>query len=105
MLEDMQGQLQASDDKRQAAIAELSSKHQKVKMHQIPYYEAPLLEKSTISSVYLFFYSQLQFSNKYALRPLTSFILFQQIESLEAQLADTLSERNKATDSISALQV
>ena len=33
MLEDMQGLLQAADDKRQAAITELSAKHQKVKMN------------------------------------------------------------------------
>ncbi|GFY87822.1 golgi-localized GRIP domain-containing protein [Actinidia rufa] len=33
MLEDMRGLLQAADDKRQAAIAELSAKHQKVEMH------------------------------------------------------------------------
>lgn len=57
MLEDMRGLLQASDEKRQAALAELSVKHQK------------------------------------------------NIESLEAQLNDALSDRNKATESISSLQV
>lgn len=30
MLEDMRGLLQAADEKRQAALAELSAKHQKV---------------------------------------------------------------------------
>lgn len=30
MLEDMRGLLQAADEKRQASIAELSAKHQKV---------------------------------------------------------------------------
>ncbi|TKY70262.1 GRIP protein [Spatholobus suberectus] len=57
MLEDMRGLLQAADEKRQAALAELSAKHQK------------------------------------------------NIESLEAQLNDALSDRSKATESISSLQV
>lgn len=33
MLEDMRGLLQAADEKRQAALAELSAKHQKVRVH------------------------------------------------------------------------
>ncbi|XP_057448949.1 protein GRIP [Lotus japonicus] len=57
MLEDMRGLLQAADEKRQAALAELSAKHQK------------------------------------------------NIESLEAQLNDAFSDRRKATESISSLQV
>ncbi|KAL1315968.1 hypothetical protein AAHE18_15G029300 [Arachis hypogaea] len=57
MLEDMRGLLQAADEKKQAALAELSAKHQK------------------------------------------------NIESLEAQLNDALSDRSKATESISSLQV
>lgn len=57
MLEDMRGLLQAADEKKQAALAELSAKHQK------------------------------------------------NIESLEAQINDALSDRNKATESISSLQV
>ncbi|RDX75525.1 Protein GRIP, partial [Mucuna pruriens] len=57
MLEDMRGLLQAAEEKRQAALAELSAKHQK------------------------------------------------NIESLEAQLNDALSDRSKATESISSLQV
>ncbi|KAJ1403869.1 GRIP domain [Sesbania bispinosa] len=57
MLEDMRGLLQAADEKRQAALAELSAKHQK------------------------------------------------NIESLEAQLNDALSDRSKAAESISSLQV
>ncbi|KAK7309402.1 hypothetical protein RJT34_06099 [Clitoria ternatea] len=57
MLEDMRGLLQAADEKRQAALAELSAKHQK------------------------------------------------NIEGLQAQLNDALSDRNKATESISSLQV
>jgi hypothetical protein len=43
MLEDMRGLLQAADEKRQASIAELSAKHQKVNLHSggsdvIPYF-------------------------------------------------------------------
>ncbi|KAL5099653.1 hypothetical protein RYX36_003980 [Vicia faba] len=57
MLEDTRGLLQASDEKRQAALTELSAKHQK------------------------------------------------NIESLEAQLNDALSDRSKADESISSLQV
>eukprot|EP00256_Glycine_max_P020049 XP_003538906.1 protein GRIP [Glycine max] len=57
MLEDMRGLLQAAEEKRQAALAELSAKHQK------------------------------------------------NIESLEAQINDALSDRSKATESISSLQV
>ncbi|ESW29979.1 hypothetical protein PHAVU_002G114800 [Phaseolus vulgaris] len=57
MLEDMRGLLQAAEEKRQAALVELSAKHQK------------------------------------------------NIESLEAQLNDALSDRSKATESISSLQV
>ncbi|KAG5060915.1 hypothetical protein JHK87_001944 [Glycine soja] len=57
MLEDMRGLLQAAEEKRQAALAELSAKHQK------------------------------------------------NIQSLEAQLNDALSDRSKATESISSLQV
>ncbi|CAK8540085.1 unnamed protein product [Lathyrus sativus] len=57
MLEDTRGLLQASDEKRQAALTELSVKHQK------------------------------------------------NIESLEAQLNDALSDRSKADESISSLQV
>lgn len=34
MLEDMRGLLQAADEKRQASIAELSAKHQKVNLHK-----------------------------------------------------------------------
>lgn len=33
------------------------------------------------------------------------FFFFQNLESLEAQLADASSERNKATETISSLQV
>lgn len=33
MLEDMKGLLQAAEEKRQASIAELSAKHQKVNLH------------------------------------------------------------------------
>lgn len=57
MLEDMRGLLQAADEKRQAALADLSAKHQK------------------------------------------------NIERLEAQLNDALSDRSKAAESISSLQV
>ncbi|WVZ11338.1 hypothetical protein V8G54_015868 [Vigna mungo] len=57
MLEDMRGLLQAAEEKRQAALVELSAKHQK------------------------------------------------NIESLEAQLNDALSDRSKAAESISSLQV
>ncbi|KAI5438618.1 protein GRIP [Lathyrus oleraceus] len=57
MLEDTRGLLQASDEKRQAALTELSAKHQK------------------------------------------------NIESLEAQLNDALSDRSKADETISSLQV
>ncbi|XP_010918236.1 protein GRIP [Elaeis guineensis] len=57
MLEQIRGSLQAAEDKRQASIAELSTKHQK------------------------------------------------QLESLETQLADALSERNKAAETISSLQM
>lgn len=57
MLEDMRGLLQASDEKRQASITELSAKHQR------------------------------------------------QLESLEAQLVDVVSDRSKAAETISSLQV
>ncbi|BAT99900.1 hypothetical protein LR48_Vigan06g054500 [Vigna angularis] len=57
MLEDMRVLLQAAEEKRQAALVELSAKHQK------------------------------------------------NIESLEAQLNDALSDRSKAAESISSLQV
>ncbi|GLT82541.1 hypothetical protein SLE2022_009050 [Rubroshorea leprosula] len=57
MLEELEGLLQAAKEKRQASLAELSTKHQK------------------------------------------------NVESLEAQLADALSHRTKATETISALQV
>nr|XP_027074961.1 protein GRIP-like isoform X1 [Coffea arabica]XP_027074963.1 protein GRIP-like isoform X1 [Coffea arabica] len=56
MLENMRGSLQAAEEKRLAAMAELSSKHQ------------------------------------------------MQIESLEAQIADALAERSKATETISSLR-
>ncbi|KAG1355354.1 protein GRIP [Cocos nucifera] len=57
MLEQIRGSLQAAEEKRQASIAELSTKHQK------------------------------------------------QLESLETQLADVLSERSKAAETISSLQM
>ncbi|KAM7257815.1 hypothetical protein ACFE04_013556 [Oxalis oulophora] len=57
MLEDMRGLLDAAEDKRQASLAELSSKNQK------------------------------------------------SMETLEAQLADALSDRSKATETISSLQM
>ncbi|GKV21921.1 hypothetical protein SLEP1_g31845 [Rubroshorea leprosula] len=57
ILEELRGLLQAAKEKRQASLAELSTKHQK------------------------------------------------NVESLEAQLADGLSHRTKATETISALQV
>ncbi|XP_052196799.1 protein GRIP [Diospyros lotus] len=56
MLEDIQGLLKMADEKKQAAVSELSAKHQK------------------------------------------------QLESLEAQLADALADRSKATETISFLQ-
>ncbi|KAK4262008.1 hypothetical protein QN277_027625 [Acacia crassicarpa] len=57
MIEDMRGLLQAADEKKQAALTELSAKHQK------------------------------------------------NMESLEAQLSDAISDRNKAAETISSMQV
>lgn len=87
MLEDKKGLLQAAEEKRQASIAELSAKHQKVNLHADKM--IPLLIAATKLS--------LRFN------PLS--YLLQVVESMEAQLVDAVSDRTKATETISSLQV
>lgn len=86
MLEDMKNMLQAAEEKKQASLADLSAKHQKVRhicrmnfMLSIP----PIIFQ--LSSVF--------------------FVFIQSLESLQIQLSDALSDRNKATETISSLQV
>lgn len=93
MLEDMQGLLQAAEEKRQASLAELSSKHQKVNLLR-------LLGFWRVR-IFIFFLSHIY--NICSLSFLSS--PSQNIASLEAQIADSVSDRNKATETISSLQV
>lgn len=93
MLEDMHGLLQAAEEKRQASLAELSSKHQKVN----------LLRLLGFWRLRIFIFVLLHIYNICSLSFLSS--PSQNIESLEAQIADSVSDRNKATETISSLQV
>lgn len=102
MLEDLRGSLQAAEEKRQTSIAEISAKHQKVHFWHSPKIWVFIVKYKTFS--FLFPSSFVDFSKNHALSMLCLCFL-QNLESLEAQLADALSDRTKATETISSLQV
>lgn len=93
MVEDMKNMLQAAEEKRQASLADLSAKHQKVRRAWSNEWHA------FCTSYYLpiiIFFSLFHFSPSF---------LIQNLESFQMQLSDALSDRNKATETISSLQV
>ena len=112
MLEDMRGLLQAAEEKRQAALAELSAKHQKV--HELQHFWLTVFIVYLLGGHHIFVYSFIPLRISFTELKVIFYIIctvylesscalastqclfLQNIQSLEAQLNDALFDKSKA---------